>query len=64
MQHAPAFSQDRIKTLQSIAVVRVAEIQNRAHGHNAIGIDRGMTAVIVLLDVLHIHRRGDAWPLI
>ena len=44
--------------------MRLKEVKERSGWHDTVGIDGGMTAVVVLLDMLHVHRCGDARPLI
>ena len=45
---------------QPLAIVRRAEIQDRADRHDAVRIDRRVAAKIMLADVVHVHGCGHA----
>ena len=45
---------------RTLAVVRRREIERRAEGHDAGRVHVALAAVIVPLDVVHVHGRGDA----
>src|SRR5690606_41343876 len=46
------------------APMRALQVQHRPQRHNAVGVDGGMTAVVMLLDVVEIHHVSNTLPLV
>lgn len=59
-----SFSGSSGRRLQAVPVMRSHEVEVRAKGNNAVGVDAFVGAEVVLLDRRHIHRVGNARHLV
>src|SRR3546814_12183859 len=53
-----------LRRLQARAVVRRGVVYGRPLGHDAAGVHRLMASVVVVLDVMQVHRVGDTGHLV